>query len=221
MVDIILDILEFCVFSGELFTVISIFHKIFRFIRFFMNSRACCPIWQFDRINLIFLFLLISSFRETDKSTFERCETEMVPVKCIAVLQFVLIWMYVLGPLYELFMAPDAHNKPFPYRMKFPYDANHGLKYVFTYTLTSVAGMGVVYTLLSEDTLFAFFMTYTCGQFRLLHKSIDNIICKGQELANKRYPDDDKDSLVHNARIQREYRELLIKIIKHHNVVIQ
>lgn len=142
-------------------------------------------------------------------------------MKYIAILQFVLIWMYVLGPLYELFMDPDSHNKPFPYRMKFPYNANYGIKYVLTYTLTSVAGLGVVYTLLSEDSLFAFFLTYTCGQFRMLHKSIDSLICMGQELANKRDRDSHRDSSIHKAYIQQGYRELLIKIIRHHNVVIR
>lgn len=130
--------------------------------------------------------------------------------------------MYVLAPLYEIFSDMNPSNKPYPYRMKFPYDANHGLTYVFTYIITSIAGLGTLYTLLSEDTLFAFFITYSCGQFRLIHKSIDNLICTGQEVANKRYRKMRENSNIHYKNcVQQEYRTLLIKIVKHHNVVIR
>lgn len=132
--------------------------------------------------------------------------------------------MYVLGPLYELFAITDPNApKPFPYRMKFPYDANHGLSYAITYFITSLAGLGVVNTLLSEDSLFAFFITYTCGQFRMIHKSIDNLIYMGQERVKQRHRN---TMMLHSVDVQKvyiqhEYHALLVKIIKHHNIVIR
>ncbi|XP_018784751.1 PREDICTED: odorant receptor 13a [Bactrocera latifrons] len=117
--------------------------------------------------------------------TVERaCARNMRVFQVISVLQSSLITMYCILPLVELYMLtvnmePDALDtvpKPFPYKMLFPYDANHGWRYALTYLFTAWAGVCVVTTLFAEDSLFGFFVSYTCGQFRILHTQIDNII---------------------------------------------
>lgn len=149
----------------------------------------------------------------------------MVVLRYVSLLQFILIWMYILLPLLELFTDVDAANKPFPYKMRFPYDANHGISYALTYFLTSLAGFGVVTTLFSEDSLFGFFIAHTCGQFRLLHQHIDGIVRTGQLNAAKRYPGHPANGGTQRHRmqesIQREYRHALVRIIRHHNVLIR
>lgn len=83
--------------------------------------------------------------------------------------------MYVLVPLIELFTISETAEKPFPYKMVFPYDANSGIVYAMTYLFTSIAGFGVVSTLFSEDSLFGFYVSHVCGQFKLLHEEIADL----------------------------------------------
>ncbi|KAH8237646.1 hypothetical protein KR038_004365 [Drosophila bunnanda] len=89
-----------------------------------------------------------------------------------------LIIMYCVLPLIELFFTfgLDSYEKPFPYKMVFPYDPySSWTRYVLTYIFTSYAGICVVTTLFAEDSIFGFFITYTCGQFRLLHENINKL----------------------------------------------
>lgn len=132
---------------------------------------------------------------------------------------FLLICMYVTLPLFELFADLNSEEKPFPYKMKFPYDANNGIKYPITYFLTSLAGFGVVTTLFSEDSLICYFITYACGQFQLIHFKIDEIMVTGQKNTIQRnkifIADEEKEAL------QKEYCKLLMEVIRHQNVIIR
>ncbi|XP_004529819.1 odorant receptor 13a [Ceratitis capitata] len=122
--------------------------------------------------------------KSTHPAVEQSCARTMRVFQVISVLQSCLITMYCILPLVELYMLNAnldqeslAHiDKPFPYKMLFPYDANHGWRYALTYLFTAWAGVCVVTTLFAEDSLFGFFVTYTCGQFRILHTQIDNII---------------------------------------------
>lgn len=100
------------------------------------------------------------------------CDAHNRIYKMVSGLMFLLICMYVLVPLFELFTAPDAAAKPFPYKMIFPYNANAGPVYGLTYVLTSMAGFGVVSTLFAEDSLFGFYVSHVCGQLQMLHAKI-------------------------------------------------
>lgn len=61
--------------------------------------------------------------------------------------------------------------------MQFPYDPySSGIRYFFTYIFTAYAGICVITTLFAEDSILGFFITYTCGQFRILHERIDNLM---------------------------------------------
>lgn len=153
-----------------------------------------------------------------------QCTNEMVILRYVSLLQFVLIWMYILLPLLELSGLNEGDEKPFPYNMLFPYDANHGLTYSVTYFLTSLAGFGVVTNLFSEDSLFGFFTTHTCGRFRLLHERISNVIRDGQECALKKYPNlmgTELTAAMRSEIIQHEYREQFIRIIHDHKILIR
>ncbi|KAH8287523.1 hypothetical protein KR054_009539 [Drosophila jambulina] len=89
-----------------------------------------------------------------------------------------LIIMYCVLPLVELYFTfgLDSYEKPFPYKMVFPYDPySSWTRYILTYMFTSYAGICVVTTLFAEDSIFGFFITYTCGQFRLLHENINKL----------------------------------------------
>lgn len=165
----------------------------------------------------------ITTNRNTNTTVSKQCEQEMIVLRYISLLQFILIWMYILLPLLELATAADdAIDKPFPYNMKFPYNANQPTAYGLTYFLTSLAGFSVVTTLFSEDSLFGFFTTHTCGRLRLLHESIDSIMKTGQEQALQRYPKlmESEWSTMRALAVQREYQLILIKIIHNHNVII-
>lgn len=147
----------------------------------------------------------------------------MFILRYVSLLQFVLILMYILLPLLELYgLAADA-EKPYPYRMLFPYNANPPLAYSITYFLTSLAGFGVVTNLFSEDSLFGFFTTHTCGRFRLLHERIACLMRNAQERALQKYPHlmAHNWSKVRNAIIQREYNEHLVRIIHDHRTLIR
>lgn len=161
--------------------------------------------------------------RSTHREISMQCTSEMVVLRYISLLQFVLIWMYILLPLLELYGMKDDVEKPFPYRMKFPYDANRPVAYSLTYFFTSLAGFGVVTNLFSEDSLFAFFTTHTCGRFRLLHERIMHLMRNGQKTALKKCPNlmDDNSFYAKNATIQMEYRNHLIRIINDHRTLIR
>lgn len=106
----------------------------------------------------------------------------------MSLLQLTLICIYIILPILEFFFdssatEADPYNvskgailydtvRPFPYPMLFPYNANHGLSYLFTYIYTSFSGFVVVTTMFSEDSLFCFFLTYTCGRIEVLHEEI-------------------------------------------------
>lgn len=162
-------------------------------------------------------------YRKREKEVAERCEKDVVIMKIISAMLFVLIWMYVLLPLVELFSDLDAANKPFPYKMVFPYNANYGFAYGITYFLTSLAGFGVVTTLFAEDSLFGFFIAYTCGQFRLLYRDISNIIHDGQQIAMEKNRNllSGTGTRAQELAIQQEYRALLVNIIRNHNTIIR
>lgn len=145
-------------------------------------------------------------------------------LRYVSLLQFVLIWMYILLPLLELPGLNEDDEKPFPYNMLFPYDANHGLTYSVTYFLTSLAGFGVVTNLFSEDSLFGYFTTHTCARFRLLHARISSVIRDSQESALKKYPNllgTELTAAIRSEIIQSEYRERFIRIVHDHNTLIR
>lgn len=131
---------------------------------------------------------------------------------------FVLICMYVIVPLFELFTEPDSKNKPFPYKMVFPYNANNGILYILTYIFTSLAGFGVVTTLFAEDSLFGFFVAYICGQFELLHRDIERLM-KTAQLTAIRNSKNSKQ--IQEYDVQRECNLLLRLVIQKHNVIIK
>lgn len=158
-----------------------------------------------------------SSFRSTNNTVAIKCEKDTVLLKMISAMLFVLICMYVILPLFELINVTDSNSKPFPYKMIFPYDAYSTFTYVVTYFLTSLAGFGVVTTLFSEDSLFGFFVAYTCGQFTILHKKIDGIIDREKVISSK------KPARKTVAQYDKQVRSTiqLKQIIVHHNQIIK
>ncbi|EDX18048.1 GD17258 [Drosophila simulans] len=71
------------------------------------------------------------------------CRRRMVTFSIMTSLLSCLIIMYCVLPLVEIFFGPayDAQNKPFPYKMIFPYDAQSSwIRYVMTYIFTSLRG---------------------------------------------------------------------------------
>lgn len=103
----------------------------------------------------------------------------MTTFKVMTILLSCLILMYCILPVVELFfiVGVDESVKPFPYKMQFPYDPySSGIRYFFTYIFTAYAGICVITTLFAEDSILGFFITYTCGQFRILHERIDNLM---------------------------------------------
>lgn len=132
----------------------------------------------------------------------------------MTVLLSCLIAMYCVLPLVILFfdVGLDAEEKPFPYKMLFPYNAHRGWRYVATYIFTSFAGICVVTTLFAEDSIFGFFITYTCGKFQILHERIDNLVIDAYQLVRNRQDE---------AEIQRVYIRLLNRIAYDHNKLIE
>lgn len=167
--------------------------------------------------------MYISSHRSTHPKIATQCNSEMFVLRYISLLQFILISMYCLLPLLELYGWEEGMERPFPYRMLFPYNATPPLAYSITYFLTSLAGFGVVTNLFSEDSLFGFFTTHTCGRFRLLHERIGSLMRSSQERALEKYPNLMAENWSHarNMIIQREYRDHLIRIINDHRTLIR
>ncbi|XP_037932098.1 odorant receptor 13a [Teleopsis dalmanni] len=161
------------------------------------------------------IWILKDSHPEIEKE----CQKNMNTFRIMTVLLSCLILMYCFLPLVELFtMGLDADEKPFPYKMLFPYDAHHGWRYVLTYIFTSYAGICVVTTLFAEDSIFGFFVTYTCGQFRILHKNIDTIV-----LDARKYIFDTVGVINPNTHIllQLEYNRRLKEIARRHSKLIE
>lgn len=161
--------------------------------------------------------------RSTSEVVSLQCTREMDVLRYVSLLQFVLIWLYILLPFLELSNLDDGDEKPFPYNMLFPYNANTGWIYPLTYFLTSLAGFGVVTNLFSEDSLFGFFTTHTCARFRLLHDRISHVIRDSQECAIKKYPNlmDAESTAARSEIIQHEYREQFLRIVDDHNKIIR
>lgn len=173
------------------------------------------------------IFCVVITFvlcnRNTSHSIAEHCARGMDVLRYISWLQFVLILMYIILPLFELINIEPDTPKPYPYRMIFPYDGNTPVAYGITYFLTSLAGFGVVTNLFSEDSLFAFFTTHTCGRLQLLHADISNMIRNGQQHALATDPTILKKnrSYLQELVVQREYKKQMIKFIQNHNMVIR
>ncbi|XP_067641358.1 odorant receptor 13a [Eurosta solidaginis] len=146
------------------------------------------------------------------------CIRNMRVFRVLAILQCSLIMMYCFLPLIELYLSTvnDSNgssddSKPFPYKMLFPYDANHGWRYALTYLFTAWAGVCVITTLFAEDSLFGFFVTYTCGQFGILHNQIDNILPDSYAAIQRGHGT--------VAEYQRECIRRLDKIAEKHNTL--
>lgn len=125
--------------------------------------------------------------RSKSAKIFADCEKRGNIMRFMSLLQFHLICIYNLLPLFELFFestpAVDPRKmqkgiflyetvRPYPYPMLFPYNANYGFSYFITYIYTAFSGFAVVTTLFSEDSLFCVFLNYACGSFELLHEEI-------------------------------------------------
>ncbi|KAH8368802.1 hypothetical protein KR084_007442 [Drosophila pseudotakahashii] len=136
------------------------------------------------------------------------CRRRMITFSIMTALLSCLIIMYCVLPLVEIFFGPELEpqDKPFPYKMVFPYNP-HGswISYALTYMFTSYAGICVVTTLFAEDTIFGFFITYTCGQFQLLHERI-----------NKLFKGIPNTELAENLHLER-----LKRIVEKHNNIIR
>ncbi|KAH8273283.1 hypothetical protein KR018_004827 [Drosophila ironensis] len=149
--------------------------------------------------------------RITHPTIAAECQKRMKTFSIMTGLLSCLIIMYCTMPLLELFLNTELNSdeKPFPYKMVFPYDPySSWMTYFFTYLFTSYAGICVVTTLFAEDSIFGFFITYTCCQFQLLHENINNLLvtAKTRELI------DDKERYMHQTRLKQ--------IIKKHNSII-
>ncbi|XP_068154712.1 LOW QUALITY PROTEIN: odorant receptor 13a [Drosophila tropicalis] len=142
------------------------------------------------------------------------CRKRMTTFSIMTGLLSCLILMYCVLPLVELFLIVglEAEEKPFPYKMQFPFNPYaNWIKYILTYVFTSYAGICVVTTLFAEDSIFGFFVTYTCGQFRLLHERIDQLMTTSDLKCQQGYAKDDH----HHWQIQE-----LQQIAKQHNRLI-
>ncbi|XP_055911272.1 odorant receptor 13a [Eupeodes corollae] len=144
------------------------------------------------------------------------CQSNMKIFSLVSIMMMCLILMYCIMPLIELFSNPNLEEKPFPYKMIFFFDANHGWKYVITYIFTSFAGMCVVTTLFAEDSLIGFFVIYTCGQLRILHEDCSKIIPN----AHRQIIADYGKLPVSEVHIQRKYVQQLHKIAQRHSEII-
>lgn len=148
--------------------------------------------------------------RATNRKIAEDCEKRTILLKIVSVMQFTLICMYVILPLIELSTNSESYllEKPFPYKMIFPYDAsnNGNLVYIITYFITSLAGFCVVVTLFAEDSLFCYFLSYSCGQFKLLHHNLQ--IQATQELQ----PPPDEAGSIRPLGLNRMRKEQLLAI---------
>ncbi|KAH8421372.1 hypothetical protein KR009_003285 [Drosophila setifemur] len=187
-----------------------------------MTTENCCTTFMgvLNFVRLLHLRLNQQKFRElieqfardiwipdtANSAVASECRRRMVTYSIMTALLSCLIIMYCAMPLVELLLSLglDAAEKPFPYKMVFPYDPySSWLTYVLTYMFTSYAGICVVTTLFAEDSLFGFFITYTCGQFQLLHESIDNLFMVG------------------NVKEQHLQQRRLKSIVQKHNNIIR
>lgn len=151
---------------------------------------------------------------------YAKCRIHMRVFSAMSTMLFCLIVIYCILPLIELISQPDASQKPFPYLMLFPYDANHGLAYAVTYFLTSAAGFCVVTTFFAEDSLFGFFIVHLCVQFDALHKAISTMIVQSfQETLNAASSDVALSEL--QRRISHKQKIKLIKMVRLHNSLIE
>lgn len=171
-------------------------------------------------IIIIFIDINFFYYRKHNKYVAIKCEKGMVILKIVSLMLFLLICMYVTLPLLELtFTDLHPNSKPFPYKMVFPYDTNNNIRaYAITYVLTSFAGFGVVTTLFAEDSLFGFFVEYTCGQFLILNENIDKMIIKTKSKQLKYYSNSIAEL---NTNKQQASHYQLKRIIIHHNIIIR
>lgn len=103
--------------------------------------------------------------------------------RAMAILNISLISTYCVLPLIEIFIlgmfTGEDDEKPFPYKMIFPYSTKSSLSYGLTYLGSCIAGFTVVCVFFAGDALFGFYVVFTCGQFRILHEEIGNIFNSG------------------------------------------
>lgn len=184
-------------------TVLMGLHNLIRIIHLFWERR------KFKSVIRFFASKIWVS--EEDNEVVSRiCERESVVIRIISISLLLLIGMYVILPVIDVILHPDMVTKPFPYKMWFPFDAQKPVAYVVTYILTSWAGICVVTTLLAEDSIFCYFIIYTCGQFRILKDKIDKLKDGDEVKANG-------DVLVDGGGIKKDLR----RIVGHHNVLIR
>ncbi|XP_070137209.1 odorant receptor 13a [Drosophila bipectinata] len=193
-----------------------------------MTTENCCTTFMgaLNFIRLIHLRVNQNKFRSLIESFYNdiwisnitnpiistKCQKRMRTFIIMTALLSCLIILYCAMPLIELLftMGSDSNIKPFPYKMVFPYDPYcSSMAYVFTYIFTSYAGICVVTTLFAEDSLFGFFITYTCCQFQLLHEKIIRLF-----MTEKEFKDNDpKDGKIYCKRLK--------SIVKKHNKIIR
>ncbi|XP_075158739.1 odorant receptor 13a [Haematobia irritans] len=196
-----------------------------------MTTENCCTTFMgaLNFVRLLHMRLHQEQFREiieqfvhdiwipkkSHPTIASQCSKNMRTFRIMTVLLSCLISMYCILPLVVLFadVGLDADEKPFPYKMLFPYDAHHGWKYVATYIFTTFAGVCVVTTLFAEDSIFGFFVTYTCGKFAILHERIDNLIWDANRMIRN-----NKDNERH---VQEMYVKMLNRIAYDHNKLIE
>lgn len=94
-------------------------------------------------------------------------------------LNICLISTYCILPLIEIFIlnrySAEDEDKPFPYKMVFPYSTKSSISYGLTYLGSCISGSTVVCLFFAADALFGFYLSFTCGQFQILHSDIGHI----------------------------------------------
>lgn len=128
--------------------------------------------------------------------------------------------MYITVPLYVLVTVENS-EKPFPYKMVFPYDANHGFAYFLSYLMSAWAGFACVVTLFAEDSLICYFIIFACGRFQIIHHEIENLISTGRKNVVTRCQGKVLSDNELRVITWESYQKLLRNVIKHQNTVIK
>ncbi|XP_075161180.1 odorant receptor 13a-like [Haematobia irritans] len=117
--------------------------------------------------------------KESHPYIFQRCIGRMKPILYMSITISAGITLYIVMPIFVIVkdnLSLDSPNKPLPYHMLFPYDHQIPAYYFPTFLWCIYIGYILILQACAMDVIFSEFVSFTCGQFEILHGRMARLI---------------------------------------------
>lgn len=171
-----------------------------------------------DKIKYIIDMLRMLTYSKIDSN--DNCQLIINSAKRVKLISW-LLWVFTLSATIVFMSIPfwftnkgNAQIRPLPYHSWYPYNKNKNPYYEISFTLEFFRGIGILNIITGNDSLFAFVLFFTFGQYKILKNNFQNVYLQARRNLTMASKNVDDQELLKN-----EMEFLLKQNIKHHIVL--